>query len=91
VIISRQYRWPTDLMYQFLLLAGMIMLSVAIRSVITAAFPASQSVRQIVAAFLMYAGVTGFAVWKYPPLAGFSRELALETVHRLTDRIRKRT
>ncbi len=91
VIISRKYRWPTDLMHQFLLLAAMIVLSVTIRSLIRAAFPAWQSVGQILAGLIMYAGVTGFAVWKYPGLAGFSRALAVETMHRLTDRMRKRT
>jgi O-antigen/teichoic acid export membrane protein len=91
VIISRRYNWPTDLVHQFLLLAGLIVVSVTIRSLIKAAFPAWQSVAQILAALVMYGGVTGFAVWKYPALAGFSRELAVETMRRLTDRIRRRT
>lgn len=91
VIISRKYHWPTDLVHQFLLLAGLIVISVAIRSLVRAAFPAWQSITQILTAAVVYSGVTGFAVWKYPALAGFSRELAVETMLRLTDRIRRRT
>lgn len=91
VIISRKYHWPTDLVHQFLLLAGLITLSVTIRLLIKAAFPAWQSVAQILAALVMYGGMTGFAVWRYPALAGFSRELAAETMRRLTVRIRRPT
>jgi len=91
VIISRKYDWPTDLLHQLLLLAGLIAVSLTIRWLIRAAFPTWQSIAQILAAVVIYVGITGFAVWRYPALAGFSRELAAETVQRLTRRIRRAT
>ncbi|MDQ6769951.1 MAG: hypothetical protein M3Z54_08190, partial [Gemmatimonadota bacterium] len=91
VIISRKYDWPTDLLHQFLLLAALIAVSVTIRWLIRAAFPTWQSIAQILTAVIIYGGITGFAVWKYPMLAGFSRELARETMQRLTRRIRSAT
>ena len=91
VMISRKYDWPTDLLHQFLLLAGLIAVSVTIRWLVRAAFPTWQGIAQILAAVVIYGGITGFAVWKYPTLAGFSRELAAETVQRLTRRIRRAT
>jgi hypothetical protein len=90
-MISRKYDWPTDLLHQFLLLAGLIAVSVTIRWLVRAAFPTWQGIAQILAAVVIYGGITGFAVWKYPTLAGFSRELAAETVQRLTRRIRRAT
>jgi O-antigen/teichoic acid export membrane protein len=89
VIISRKYNWPSDLGYQFGLLGGLLVLSFAIRLLIQVAVPALHGVTQVLAAVIAYAAVTGFALWRYPTLAGFSRELLVETIQRLTNRLRR--
>jgi O-antigen/teichoic acid export membrane protein len=91
VIVSRKYGWRTDLDHQFVLLGGLISLSVAIRSLISWAVPALPALAQILVATVVYGGVTGFVVWKYPAVAGFSRELGAETMRRLTNLVRRRT
>jgi O-antigen/teichoic acid export membrane protein len=88
VIISRLYHWPTDLGHQFGLLGGLLLISFAMRVLVESAFPNVDRLTQVLVASVAYAALTGFGVWRYPALAGFSRELLGEIAHRLTARVR---
>ena len=90
VMISRLYQWPTDLGHQFGVLGGLLLVSFAMRMLVEAAFPTIESLTQVLAASIAYSAITGLAVWRYPALAGFSRELLVETAQRLTVRFRRK-
>jgi O-antigen/teichoic acid export membrane protein len=89
VVISRKYHWPYDLSHQFGLLAGLLLMSFAIRLLIQLAIPARETITQLVAALAAYAIGTGLTIWQFPELAGFSRELVRGMMQSVFGRIRK--
>jgi O-antigen/teichoic acid export membrane protein len=88
IIIARKYRWPHDLSYQFAVLAGLLLASFSIKWLLQLMWPGPGGIAQIVTAVVFYAGATALTLWRFPELAGFSRELVVGVLQRATKHVR---